>query len=120
MASLQATGIRFQFIPDGCTSSWKDFCIAIDAARCGIDRDALRRGLADRGIDTRAYYAPPCHRMRAFQHFFSADGRLPVTDRLADTLLALPMGGHVDTDVARRVAGEIRALLPSQAKGGPP
>lgn len=120
VASLQATGIRFQFIPDGCTSSWKDFCIAIDAARCGIDRDALRRGLADRGIDTRAYYAPPCHRMRAFQHFFSADGRLPVTDRLADTLLALPMGGHVDTDVARRVAGEIRALLPSQAKGGPP
>ena len=119
VAALEACGVRFQAIPDGCTSSWKDFCVSVEASRCGIDRDTLRRGLADRGIDTRAYYSPPCHRMEAFRHFFPADGHLPVTDRLADTLLALPMGGHVDADVAGRVATVIRDLLPAPAKGGP-
>jgi dTDP-4-amino-4,6-dideoxygalactose transaminase len=111
VASLEATGLRFQAIPDGCTSSWKDFCVSIDPDRCGIDRDTLRQGLAARGIDTRAYYSPACHRMEAFRRFFPTDGRLPVTDRLADTLLALPMGGHVGADVARRVADDIRHLL---------
>ena len=118
MAALGATGIRFQAIPQGCSSSWKDFCIAVDAERCGIDRDTMRRGLADRGIDTRAYYSPPCHRMEAFRRFLATDGRLPVSDRLADTLLALPMGGHVDAAVAGTVAAAVTDLIRHPGKDG--
>lgn len=117
VAALEASGIGFQEIPAGCSSSWKDFCVAVDIDRCGIDREQMRRGLADHGIDTRAYYSPPCHRMQAFRRFFPADASLPVTDRLADTLLALPMGAHVDADAARRVAAIIRDLLPLRTKG---
>jgi len=108
-----APGIGFQHVPEGDESSWKDFCIAVDPARAGVDRDGLRAALASRGIDTRAYYAPACHQMQAFKAFLPAGRSLPVTDRLAATLVALPMGAHVTPDVARDVASEIRGLLPA-------
>lgn len=105
-------GVGLQEIPAGAESSWKDFSITIDAARAGLDRDALRAALAVRGIDTRAYYSPACHRMAAFAAHHESRPPLPVTDRLAATSLSLPMGGHVTPDVASTVAEELVRLLP--------
>jgi dTDP-4-amino-4,6-dideoxygalactose transaminase len=105
-------GLGFQQIPAGSTTSWKDFTIGVDAAAFGMSRDALQRELASIGIETRAYYSPPCHRMEAFREFLPSGTQLPVTDRLADTLLALPMGVHVTPAVAHEIADRIRALCP--------
>jgi dTDP-4-amino-4,6-dideoxygalactose transaminase len=102
-------GIGLQRIPPGATSSWKDFVITIDAERFGASRDAVRRRLADAGIDTRAYYDPACHQMEAFRRSVRPGQSLPITDRLAATALALPLGAHVTPDVARSVAHVIRA-----------
>lgn len=103
-------GVFFQVIPEHCRSSWKDLCIAVDAVEAGLSRDELRVRLADAGIETRAYYSPPCHRMKAFAGA-TVSGSLAVTDQLAATLVALPMGGHVSPDVAERVAGEIQRII---------
>lgn len=109
IASLaDVPGIAFQRIPADCGSSWKDFSIKVGEA-AGISRDALREALAVAGIDTRAYYDPPCHRMAAFAPF--AAEALPVTEALAGSLLALPMGGHVSAAVAERVAAEVRRIV---------
>ena len=105
-------GIELQQIPADAESSWKDFSITIDPALAGIDRDSLRRGLANRGIDTRSYYSPACHRMAAFVQHHQSRPPLPVTDRLAATSLSLPMGGHVSPDVAGDVARALLSLLP--------
>ena len=104
-------GVVFQRIPDECDSSWKDFCIEIDERATGVSRDALSRALAQKGIDTRAYYSPACHQMRAFGACERRPASLPTTDRLAARLLALPMGGHVTPAVACEVAREILAVL---------
>jgi dTDP-4-amino-4,6-dideoxygalactose transaminase len=109
-------GIGFQRIPDGCESSWKDFCISIDADVAGITRDELMRALAERGIDTRAYYSPACHRMEAFRQFSPTGTLLPVTDRLAASLVALPMGGHLTPDIAREVAAEVRLIMSNRTE----
>jgi dTDP-4-amino-4,6-dideoxygalactose transaminase len=112
MAALaDVPGVGFQHIPAGCSSSWKDFCIAIDPSAAGIDRDGLRHALAEVGIDTRAYYSPACHQMNAFAGYVGPQASLPVTNRLAATLVALPMGAHVTPDVARRVASDIRGII---------
>jgi dTDP-4-amino-4,6-dideoxygalactose transaminase len=105
-------GLGFQQIPAGCTTSWKDFTIGVDAATFGMSRDDLQRELASSGIETRAYYSPPCHRMEAFREFLPSATQLLVTDRLADTLLALPMGGHVTPAVAHEIADRIRGFCP--------
>ncbi|MFM7108341.1 MAG: DegT/DnrJ/EryC1/StrS family aminotransferase [Planctomycetaceae bacterium] len=108
-ALADVPGISFQSIPAGAESSWKDFVVAVDPSRCAVDRDGLRARLADRGIETRAYYAPAAHQMEAFRGRLRPGQRFPVTERLAATLVALPMGAHVTPDVARTVADEIRA-----------
>ena len=103
-------GIGLQSIPSGCMSSWKDLSLSIDPERFGFDRDAVMEHLARRGIDTRAYYSPPCHRMAAFSGHHPANRPLPITDRLAATSLSLPMGGHVTPAIARDIAADIIAI----------
>lgn len=102
-----ASGIGFQTIAPGGTTSWKDFSITIDPPLFGVDRDAIRRHLALRGIDSRAYYSPPCHRMAGFERYHLHGPTLPVTDSLSARSLSLPMGAHVTPDVARMVANEV-------------
>jgi dTDP-4-amino-4,6-dideoxygalactose transaminase len=108
-------GVGFQSIPADCQSSWKDFCISINEREAKLTRNDLMGALAARGIDTRAYYSPACHQMRAFAEYFGDRPPLSITDRLAASLLALPMGAHVTCEVAREVAAQVReAVLESQ------
>ena len=100
-------GLGFQAIPAGGATSWKDLSLTIDPDAFGASRDAVRAHLAARGIDSRAYYSPPCHRMPAFRRFHAAGRPLAVTDSLAACSLSLPMGAHVTPAVARMVANEL-------------
>lgn len=102
-------GIGFQAVPSGGTTSWKDFSITIDPDLFGVDRDAVRRHLADQGIDSRAYYSPPCHRMEAFRQYHDPARPLDITDALAACSLSLPLGGHVTPALAQMVAHEVLA-----------
>lgn len=100
-------GIGFvSYLPGG-VSSHKDFSITIDPTRFGMTRDALRRTLASHGIETRAYYDPPCHRQTAFEHFYDRMKPLPATELLAARSLALPIGAHVDAAVVGEVCDVI-------------
>ncbi|MFM9058549.1 MAG: DegT/DnrJ/EryC1/StrS family aminotransferase [Planctomycetaceae bacterium] len=117
-ALADVPGLSFQRIPAGAASSWKDFVVGVDPVRFGCDRDTLRARLGERGIETRAYYSPAAHDMEAFRGFLRTGQRLPVTDRVAATLVALPMGVHVTPDVARAVAAEIRAAAVARVASG--
>jgi dTDP-4-amino-4,6-dideoxygalactose transaminase len=59
----------------GSEPSYKDFSITIDPDIFGCSRDRVRGALAARGIETRTYYDPPCHRQRAFDLHPLDDGR---------------------------------------------
>jgi dTDP-4-amino-4,6-dideoxygalactose transaminase len=96
-------GVGFIETLPGAVCSFKDFSITIDPTRFGMTRDGLRRLLAAHGVETRAYYNPPCHRQTAFEHFHDRSRPLPVTEMLAARSLALPIGAHVDASVVRDV-----------------
>jgi dTDP-4-amino-4,6-dideoxygalactose transaminase len=100
-------GIGFLETLPHAVSSYKDFSITVDPTRFGMTRDGLRRVLAARGIETRAYYNPPCHRQTAFEHFFDRSQPLPATELLAARSLALPIGAHVDAAVVGEVCDVI-------------
>ena len=103
------TGIEFVAILPDDTSSHKDFSIAVDPEGFGATRDDLRRALALGGIETRAYYDPPCHRQMAFRRFHEGCDDLPVTDMLSARSLSLPIGPHVDAAVIDEVCQTIAA-----------
>jgi dTDP-4-amino-4,6-dideoxygalactose transaminase len=64
--------------------------------------DELVEALAGRGIGARGYYRVPVHRQPAMAGF--AEGaRLPATDEVARTHLALPMGTQLTDDMVLEV-----------------
>jgi len=103
----QLPGIGFVESMPGALSSHKDFSITIDPTRFGMTRDSVRRALAARGIETRAYYDPACHNQTAFEHFYDRTRALPATELLAARSLALPIGAHVDEAVVEEVCDAV-------------
>jgi dTDP-4-amino-4,6-dideoxygalactose transaminase len=103
----QLPGIDFVEPISGAASSHKDFSITIDPSRFGMTRDSVRRALAARGIETRSYYDPPCHRQTAFERFHDRGRPLPVTEHLSSRSLSLPIGAHVDDAVVVEVCETI-------------
>jgi dTDP-4-amino-4,6-dideoxygalactose transaminase len=49
--------------------------------------------------------------MEAFRRYVKPGQALPITERLAATALALPLGAHVTPDVARSVSQVIRGAV---------
>jgi dTDP-4-amino-4,6-dideoxygalactose transaminase len=94
-------GIFFQAVRPVDRSSIKDFSIRV-GGEFALTRDELAAALQAEGIDTRAYYAPPVHRMRAFTAFAERyEPHLPATAALCDQVLTLPCyGGMTAGDVA--------------------
>lgn len=64
----------------------------------GIDRAKLREQLAERGISSMVYYPIPLHKQKAFASDRYKNGDFPVTEKLCDCVLSLPM--HTELDEA--------------------
>ena len=73
------------------------------------DRDALAEFLGRRDIQTGVHYPVPAHRQPALSGLVTA--ALPVTERLVDQILSLPISaGHTEAEIDA-VAGAIRAFF---------
>jgi len=63
------------------------------------------------GIPTAQYYPKPTHRQTAYLHYPVADGGLPVTERLADEVISLPMHAYLDEAAQDRIVTAVREAL---------
>jgi dTDP-4-amino-4,6-dideoxygalactose transaminase len=55
------------------------------------DRDALQAHLAEAGIGTGIHYPIPLHQQKAYEHLGYHLGDFPVTERIAQEIVSLPM-----------------------------
>jgi len=94
-------------VPDGLTSVWALYTIRLQARV----RDRVMAALAAHGIPTGVYYPKPLHRQAAYRHYPVAGNGLPVTDRLADEVLSIPMHGYLDEGTQDRIVAALRAAL---------
>jgi len=104
-------GLAFQRVRPQDRPSFKDFSVRVRAAEFGLTRDELAAALDAEGVDTRAYYVPPVHRLTAFAATGPAfDERLPETARLCDEVITLPAYGRLETGDVERIAACMIAL----------
>jgi dTDP-4-amino-4,6-dideoxygalactose transaminase len=89
------------------TSVWAQYTIRLAPGR----RDALAAALKAEGIPTAIYYAKPLHRQGAYRHFPIADGGVPVSERLADEVISLPMHAYLEAPVQDRIIEAVRRAL---------
>ena len=103
-------GITFPRVGDGDRSTYKDFTILVDMDAFGMDADGLAAALDDAGIETRRYYTPPVHRMRAYRAMAGSDNRLPVTAEISEQVLTIPMWSEMREQELDRVVAAIRRI----------
>jgi dTDP-4-amino-4,6-dideoxygalactose transaminase len=73
------------------------------------DRAGLQAFLESRGIGTQIHYPTPVHLQPAFAHLGLGKGSYPVSERLAATVLSLPMFPYLTDAEAERIASVLRA-----------
>lgn len=104
-------GLRLQHLPPDCRATPSYFVVELT----GVRRADLMRALARRGIETRPYF-PALHLM---PRFAASRPSLPVTERLGQNLLALPLYADMPLAAAEEVCGTIcRALSGELAEEG--
>jgi dTDP-4-amino-4,6-dideoxygalactose transaminase len=82
-------------------------------------RDELQRHLADKGIQTVVHYNTPIHLQPAAEKLGCRRGQFPVAERLAKTILALPVNQTLTREDISYISAEIRALLDTENSRSP-
>jgi dTDP-4-amino-4,6-dideoxygalactose transaminase len=99
-------------VPPGLTSVWAQYTLRIR----GFDRDAFQSDLKAAGIPTAVYYPKPLHRQTAYRTYPVAGNGLPVSDRLADEVISLPMHPYLTEEVQDRIVRAVRDALVRQRR----
>lgn len=89
------------------TSVWAQYTLRLKPGT----RDGFAAALKDEGIPTAIYYPKPLHRQTAYKQYPQPKGGLPVSDRLADEVISLPMHGYLEPAAQDRVIAAARRAL---------
>jgi dTDP-4-amino-4,6-dideoxygalactose transaminase len=102
-------GVSWPRVDDGDVSTYKDMTLILDLDHTGLSAQDLAVALSAEGVDSRRYYHPPIHRQRAYAHLRHED--LPTTDRIAESVLTVPLWSHSTADQIDGIAAAIRRIL---------
>ena len=104
---LDEATLKIPSIREGYRSSWAQYTVVCPD---GFDRDALQAALKSEGVPTNVYYPKPMHEQLAFE-----GGCLslpcPVTERLCERVLSLPMGPYLSREDAQVAACSLRGSM---------
>src|ERR1700733_7493918 len=92
----------------GCPSVWAQYTIRLPK---GIDREGFAAALKARGIPTAIYYPKSMHQQTAYRNFPVAAGGLPVSERLSEDVISLPMHAYLDQPTQERIIKAVRGAL---------
>ena len=82
------------------------------------DRDGLREHLASMGIGTGIHYPVPLHLQEAYRNLGYRRGDLPVTERLASSIVSLPMFPQLQAEQQQRVVKAVLDFVSRSASAG--
>ena len=94
-------------VADGFTSVWAQYTLRLKPGQRGPFADALKA----KGVPTAIYYPIPLHRQVAYRKYPAAGNGLPVTDRLSDEVISLPMHAYLDDLTQDRIIAAVREAL---------
>lgn len=99
--------VKTPFIPEGYLSSWAQYTIKLKDRE---QRDGLQEFLKFHGIPTMIYYPIPMHKQKAFEGN-TLYQECPVTEKLCETVLSLPMHPYIEESEILMISGYIKEFL---------
>lgn len=100
--------VKTPIVPEGYTSSWAQYTITLENRE---QRDSLQQALKEQGIPTMIYYPIPLHKQKAFAGLTGQLDDFPVTEKLCDCVLSLPMHPYLQIDEIDIVCSAIQKFL---------
>jgi dTDP-4-amino-4,6-dideoxygalactose transaminase len=98
-------GIVLPGVAKGCEPVWHVYVIRHPK------RDALVRALADAGVGTVIHYPIPPHAQPAYRSLGIATGALPISERMHEQVLSLPIGPTMSDEDAMAVIDAVRRAV---------
>lgn len=100
--------VKTPVVPQGFYSSWAQFTIQVENKEV---RTGLQTALKNQDIPTAIYYPIPMHRQTAFNYLNLEDNLCPVSDRLADTVISLPIHPYLTETDQDMICDAVRGFL---------
>lgn len=100
-------GINLPVTLPGNNHTWHQFTIRSDR------RDSLQAFLKDQQVDSMIYYPVPLHFHAPYKHLADGEGSLPVTERVSNECLSLPIHQHLSDEQVLHAAESIKAFARS-------
>jgi len=96
--------LTLPFVPEWAEPVWHLFVVRHPR------RDELQEYLARAGIGMLIHYAVPPHRSGAYAEPGRTDDNWPVTEQIANTVLSLPIGPHLEQQMQQEVISVLKAF----------
>jgi len=106
-SSALSGNVQVPVVAQGNYSAWAQYTIRVPAQK----RPTIMAALKEQGIPTMIYYPKPLHRQTAYRDFPVAGNGLPVSERLADEVLSLPMHPYLDHASQNRIVETLISIL---------
>lgn len=98
------SGIELPYVPDYSLHSYNQFTLKTKDGK----RDALKEFLKKHGIDSMIYYPKPLHQQKAF---LSYTNECPISEKLAQEVLSIPIHPMLKTQELDYVSDRIRQFF---------
>lgn len=92
-------------VRDGYGHVWHQYTVRVDERK----RDEAMERLNEAGIGSRVYYPIPLHKQNSLREFVD-EISLPVTERIANQVLSLPVHPQLTDDELERIVAEVNKL----------
>jgi dTDP-3-amino-3,4,6-trideoxy-alpha-D-glucose transaminase len=97
-------GLRLPHTPPGIVPAWHLFVLS------HLERDRLQEYLKECGVGTLVHYPVPPHLSPAYQEMGHKSGTFPITEKIADTVLSIPMSPQLSLEDGSYIIEKIRAF----------
>lgn len=101
-------GLILPNIDERCYSSWAQYTVQLPD---GVNREEIRNSLRINGIPTGVYYPKPMHKQGAFSGTLSSVAECPVTEKLCETVLCLPIHPYLTDDEVEYVVEKMKEQI---------
>jgi dTDP-4-amino-4,6-dideoxygalactose transaminase len=103
------SGMVLPHVPESVEPVWHLFVVRHP------DRLALQERLSSAGIGTLIHYPLPPHLQKAYAELGYASGCFPVSEKISEEVLSLPIGPHLSDEDARYVATQVLSSSPGRS-----
>ena len=96
--ALASKELILPYVDANATSAWAQYSVRVK------NRDEVQAKLKEAGIPTAVHYPMPLHLQEAFEYLNYKQGDFPISERVSEEIMSLPMNPYVKDDEIEYIA----------------